>query len=72
MSLIQFINKNLSSYIEDEIIFFGGSFNPWHKGHTECIKLLPQGIPIVILPDNNPFKQNHQNKERMTSLSTIE
>lgn len=41
--------------IRDEIVFFPGSFNPWHQGHSACL----EGCfdkPIVIIPDHNPWK----------------
>ncbi len=41
----------------DEWIFFGGSFNPWHKGHQACLNLLPEDKLCFILPDRNPFKE---------------
>jgi nicotinate-nucleotide adenylyltransferase len=41
----------------DEWVFFGGSFNPWHKGHQACLNLLPEDKLCFILPDRNPFKE---------------
>ncbi|MDH4466852.1 MAG: hypothetical protein QE271_02235 [Bacteriovoracaceae bacterium] len=38
-----------------EWCFFGGTFNPWHPGHSACISLC-EANPIFILPDNNPLK----------------
>lgn len=45
----------LKSPINDQAIFFGGSFNPWHMGHRVSLDLCP-GRPIVIVPDQNPWK----------------
>lgn len=42
--------------ITDEFIFFGGSFNPWHRGHSACLELMGTK-PIIVLPDRNPFKE---------------
>jgi len=39
--------------------FFGGTFNPWHDGHTACVSLCPHSV--VVVPDMNPFKAG-QNK----------
>jgi nicotinate-nucleotide adenylyltransferase len=41
----------------DEWVFFGGSFNPWHKGHQACLDLLPKDKICFILPDRNPLKE---------------
>ncbi|MGE3609998.1 MAG: hypothetical protein AB7I27_10465 [Bacteriovoracaceae bacterium] len=41
----------------DEWVFFGGSFNPWHKGHQACLKLLGQEKYCFVIPDRNPFKE---------------
>ncbi len=40
----------------NEAIFFPGSFNPWHRGHSECLNLCPNKSKIIVLPDNNPWK----------------
>ena len=52
------LKSKLSS--RDDIIFFGGSFNPWHHGHQACVDLCHQRFPqakIVIVPDHNPWKK---------------
>lgn len=41
---------------EEEWVFFGGSFDPWHKGHQACLNLLPEDKLCFILPDRNPLK----------------
>lgn len=41
---------------QEEWVFYGGSFNPWHQGHSACLDLLPHK-KIVILPDRNPWKK---------------
>ena len=48
-----FSDKMISS--KKEIVFFGGSFNPWHKGHQACLDLCPNKN-IVVIPDFNPWK----------------
>lgn len=41
----------------DEIVFFGGTFNPWHQGHQACLNLIPKDKTLLILPDRNPQKE---------------
>ncbi len=41
----------------DEWVFFGGTFNPWHKGHQACLDLLPEDKICFILPDRSPLKE---------------
>ena len=43
-----------------EWVFFGGSFNPWHKGHQACLDLLPEDKVCFILPDRSPHKEMNQ------------
>lgn len=40
----------------DHVIFFGGTFNPWHRAHRACIELCPNPERIVVVPDTNPRK----------------
>ncbi|MCT4641074.1 MAG: hypothetical protein N4A33_02180 [Bacteriovoracaceae bacterium] len=54
MSLIEFI-KNINP--KGEILYFGGSFNPWHEGHSECIRKAPKDATIIVIPDHNPQKE---------------
>lgn len=49
--------KDLAHYkFEEELIFFGGTFDPWHEGHEACLKLAPKKKNIFLVPDRNPFK----------------
>jgi nicotinate-nucleotide adenylyltransferase len=57
-------NKSLES-----ITFFGGTFNPIHLGHLECIKLCPEKNIVVIL-DRNPQKELRE-ISLLTELQTI-
>ncbi len=44
-----------------ELIFFGGSFNPWHKGHRTCLDLAAKMAPeshFIVVPDSNPWKDH--------------
>ncbi|MBI2520118.1 MAG: NUDIX domain-containing protein [Bdellovibrio sp.] len=38
-----------------DVIFFGGSFHPWHQGHRACLELCPNPH-VVVVPDTNPWK----------------
>lgn len=57
------LNKNCPEMVfhndTDEWIFFGGSFNPWHKGHQACLDLLDENKTCFITPDRNPLKELH-------------
>lgn len=58
------------SYTLEEGTFYGGSFNPWHEGHDECLKRsLSQNI--IIVPDRNPWKENQEQKCFFKSLKEI-
>jgi len=50
-----FVKKHLD-YQKGEIIFFGGSFDPWHPGHMECLNICPSKN-IIVVPDYNPWKE---------------
>lgn len=70
MSLEKFI-KETGLDSSQEIIFYGGSFNPWHEGHSTCLKLLPRNKSVIVIPDHNPFKELRQNDQNFTSLRQI-
>lgn len=57
MSLKEFILSSPGLKNADEIVFFGGSFNPWHQGHSACVELLPKDKTLIVLPDHNPYKE---------------
>jgi nicotinate-nucleotide adenylyltransferase len=41
------------------VTFFGGSFNPWHEGHGECLRQCSDKEElIVVVPDYSPWKEN--------------
>ena len=52
----------------DEWVFFGGTFNPWHKGHQACLDLLPADKVCLIMPDRNPHKELREIHQVMTVL----
>lgn len=50
----------MSLDMDKEVVFYGGSFNPWHKGHQACIDLLPREKQLVVVLDRNPQKETTQ------------
>ena len=46
-----------NSFNKDECVFYGGTFNPWHEGHSECLEKCKHEN-IVIVPDSSPWKDN--------------
>ena len=58
--LPRFISKISWERPPDFIIFFPGSFNPWHEGHHYCVKRCLKTLPdahLVVVPDHNPWKK---------------
>ncbi len=72
MSLKNFIQNNSVLRNSEELIFFGGSFNPWHAGHTSCLLLAPDNWPIIVIPDHNPFKDFVGAGNKVSSLTEIQ
>lgn len=71
MKITEFILSESDLLLEDELIFFGGSFNPWHEGHSSCIELCSTEKPIIIIPDHNPFKNINEFSEKRTTIGEI-
>lgn len=72
MTISEFIKKNKLDSQYHELIFFGGSFNPWHSGHTSCLKLMEKDKLIIVMPDHNPFKDVTSQENRFSSLKDLE
>lgn len=64
------INEDFTLHPTGELIFFGGSFNPWHAGHKACLDLLGDK-KCIILPDRNPFKEIHNRPPLESYLELI-
>ena len=62
--------RSLSGDFSGRVTFFGGSFNPWHKGHRACLELCPEK-DIIVIPDTNPFKLNEAGFEYKTCFWKI-
>jgi len=48
--------------LDGDTVFFGGSFNPWHEGHSACLALIPRPERVIVAPDANPFKADDATK----------
>ena len=72
MNLAEFIKSSPKLQSAQEICFFGGSFNPWHEGHSACISLLRKSIPLIVIPDHNPQKDLQGFENKATSFEEIE
>ncbi|MCO4753796.1 MAG: hypothetical protein KC478_04910 [Bacteriovoracaceae bacterium] len=57
MNIVEYIKEHSELVGADELVFFAGSFNPWHPGHTSCVELLPPNKQLIVAPDHNPFKE---------------
>lgn len=65
----------LSNKISDKNVYYGGSFNPWHDGHTECLKQCKEyqeSFHIVVVPDVNPWKKGREGSVRCFYRSFLE
>ncbi len=71
MNLEEFITFHTSLCEASEIIFYGGSFNPWHEGHSSCLRLVPSDVPVVVIPDHNPFKNLIDHNDKVSSLEDL-
>lgn len=61
----------------DRVIFYPGSFSPWHKGHRACLsglKTPPSGKAwdVVIAPDYNPWKDMRETNLQQEVLTLWE
>jgi nicotinate-nucleotide adenylyltransferase len=71
MKLYEFIKSIPQLEESREICFFAGSFNPWHTGHTNCLKLLPVDKVLIVAPDHNPYKELVLQNENASNLDDI-
>ena len=45
------------------VVFFSGTFDPWHDGHQACLDLCPNKN-LLIVPDSNPWKVQDGRSEK--------
>jgi nicotinate-nucleotide adenylyltransferase len=55
LSIIEFIESCYPEALPGELVFYGGSFNPWHEGHREAIRRV-NDKHVIVIPDRNPLK----------------
>jgi nicotinate-nucleotide adenylyltransferase len=72
VKLIDFINQNEVLCQQEELVFFGGSFNPWHAGHSSCLELMNPEKAIIVIPDHNPFKEFIHTDDKVTSVEQMQ
>jgi nicotinate-nucleotide adenylyltransferase len=71
MSLKSFIQSTPELIDANELCFFAGSFNPWHDGHTSCLRLIDSGLQVIVAPDHNPFKELILQSQKASDLNEI-
>jgi nicotinic acid mononucleotide adenylyltransferase len=54
-----------------ELVFYAGSFDPWHEGHATCVKLFPNDKKLIISPDHNPHKPHKELKSTVSSFLNL-
>ncbi len=57
--------------LNPELILFGGTFDPPHKGHSDCVKFVKESFPeakIAVLPSFQVPLTKDQNKIMRTSF----
>jgi nicotinic acid mononucleotide adenylyltransferase len=57
--------------LTSDVIFFGGTFDPWHEGHRACLELAPADMPVIVCPDRNPHKPLKSHDDITTFLLNI-
>lgn len=60
----------LKSTNSSEVVFYPGTFNPWHLGHRACLDLCPSKN-IVVVPDFNPWKEGEQRQRPWEHLKSL-
>jgi nicotinate-nucleotide adenylyltransferase len=58
ISLPRMLTRNLDLDKNQQAVIFPGTFVPWHDGHNECIRQAPTEMPLIVIPDSNPWKSD--------------
>ncbi|MBY0515824.1 MAG: adenylyltransferase/cytidyltransferase family protein [Bacteriovoracaceae bacterium] len=57
--------------LASDVVFFGGTFDPWHQGHRACLEKVPQNLPLIICPDRNPQKPLKRDEDVFTFFNQL-
>ena len=60
----------LKKPLEEEVVFYAGTFNPWHLGHRACLELCPTKN-IIVVPDFNPWKEDEERQRPWEHLKDL-
>lgn len=60
----------LKEDISGEVVFYPGTFNPWHMGHRACLDLCPIQN-IIVVPDFNPWKEGEERQRPWEHLKDL-
>lgn len=65
------IFKNLAN--SNELCFYGGSFNPLHEGHKECVRQFESenNGHLIIVPDSNPLKNLRNSQHPLSRWQSL-
>jgi nicotinate-nucleotide adenylyltransferase len=55
MTVVSFIETVYPDGPPSELVFYGGSFNPWHAGHSVALSKMADKH-VIVMPDRNPLK----------------
>ncbi len=77
---LRFLNERSESFtaplsiefpLASDVVFYGGTFDPWHDGHGACVDLAPNEFPLIVCPDRNPHKPLKTDKDILSFLCAL-